>query len=452
MEFNTQNEEKLKNEINLEKSEIKNINENKILLNNGEDEEEKLILSSIFFKKYKPLKKIGQGSNSYIYSGIDLENNKKVAIKLESKKIKEENQLLPIEIFYLYLLRHERGIVKMITAGKNKRYNILIEPLLGKTLYNLFLEQNKNFTLKDICLIAIQCITRLESIHSKGVIHCDIKPENFCIGLNEPRIIYLIDFGLSKKYRSDRTKNHIQFSITKTMTGTARFASRYALSGLQLSRRDDLESLSYIILYFLTKKLPWQGISAKTLDKRYKKIYDKKVELEKWDKFEQLPEQIKKFIKYCRNLGFNQEPNYKLMKNFFYDLMRKENFENDMNFSWIEDKSIIGSKIIEFNNNKKKSSSILKFMEKIEKKKLSLSEGNNINFKSNKINIKNNTNQNKQNSTINLKSKKNGNLDIEDDKDIDNKINSDNDSNNNSINCVKNYKLDEFSDDVDENE
>ena len=90
-----------------------------------------------------------------------------------------------------------------------------------------------------------------------------------------------------------------------------------ALSGLQLSRRDDLESLSYMILYFLTKKLPWQGITAKTLATRYKKIYEKKSELVKWDKFLSLPIQIQNFIKYCRNLGFSEDPNYKLMKNFF---------------------------------------------------------------------------------------------------------------------------------------
>ncbi len=337
--------EKPQNEIILEKDE-----EKKIELDNEED---KSILSSIFFKKYKPTKKITQGSYSLIYSGINTETKEKVAIKLESRNNSEENQLLSTEIFYLYLLRHNPGIVKIITAGKTKKYNILIEPLLGKTLYSLFLEQKKNFTLKDICLISIQCLTRLESIHSKGVIHCDIKPENFCIGLDDKRIIYLIDFGLSKKYRSDRTKKHINFSITKTMTGTARYASRYALSGLQLSRRDDLESLSYIILYFLTKRLPWQGISAKTLANRYKKIYEKKAELENWDKFKNIPVQIQNFILYVRNLGFNQDPNYKKMKNYFYDLMKQENYFEDMNFSWIIDKSIIGSKFPEFFGKKK---------------------------------------------------------------------------------------------------
>ena len=317
-------------------------------------EEDKNILSTIFFKKYKPIEQISKGNYSLIYSGINIETNESVAIKLESRNIKEENQLLPNEIFYLYKLRHSPGIVRIITTGRTKKYNILIEPLLGSTLYSLYLDHNKNFTLKDICLISIQCITRLESVHNKGIIHCDIKPENFSIGLKDKRIIYLIDFGLSKKYRSDRTKRHIQFNITKTMCGTARYASMNALSGLQLSRRDDLESLSYMILYFLLKKLPWQGITAKNLEKRYKKIYDKKAELEKWDKFKELPTQIQNFVKYCRSLGFSQDPDYKLMKSYFYDLMNINNFYDDKNFSWILDKSIIGSKMPEFFPRKKR--------------------------------------------------------------------------------------------------
>ena len=408
-------------------------------------EEDKNILSTIFFKKYKPIEQISKGNYSLIYSGINIETNESVAIKLESRNIKEENQLLPNEIFYLYKLRHSPGIVRIITTGRTKKYNILIEPLLGSTLYSLYLDHNKNFTLKDICLISIQCITRLESVHNKGIIHCDIKPENFSIGLKDKRIIYLIDFGLSKKYRSDRTKRHIQFNITKTMCGTARYASMNALSGLQLSRRDDLESLSYMILYFLLKKLPWQGITAKNLEKRYKKIYDKKAELEKWDKFKELPTQIQNFVKYCRSLGFSQDPDYKLMKSYFYDLMNINNFYDDKNFSWILDKSIIGSKMPEFFP-RKKYFSLYKFYDKIEKKKLSLSVGNHIKYDFNQDKI---TNENKKrnNSPINLKieNKINNNEENNQDENV-----SLSDKSNSSVNGVQNYKLGKFSDNDEE--
>ena len=401
-------------------------------------EEEEKLLSTTFFKKYKPFYQKAHGSFSIIYEGINIETNEHVAIKLEPRNAQSENLLLQNEIFYLYKLRHCPGIVKIITTGRTKKYNILIEPLLGGTLYSLYLDQNKNFTLKDICLISLQCISRLESVHNKGIIHCDIKPENFCVGLRDKRIIYLIDFGISKKYRSDRTKKHIQFNITKTMCGTARYASMNALSGLQLSRRDDLESLSYMILYFLTKKLPWQGITAKSLVTRYKKIYEKKSELEKWDKFLSLPIQIQNFIKYCRNLGFSEDPNYKLMKNFFYDLMKQNDYIDDKNFSWIDDKSILGSKLPELFPRKKYNVSINKFMDKIEKKKLSMSVG--IEFKHDFNMDKINKKSKRNNSPINLK------VNYEDKKDED----IDSDKSNSSINGVQKYKLDKFSDDEEE--
>ena len=424
---------------------------NEIILSQNKDdltlkkEEDKKILSSIFFKKYKPIELISHGNYNYIYKGINIENNEDVALKLESRNTSAENQLLENEISFLYMLRHIPGIVKIITTGHTKKYNILIEPLLGSSLYTLFLDHNKNFNLKDICQIAIQCIERLESVHNKGIIHCDIKPENFLIGLKDKRIIYLIDFGLSRKYRSDRTKNHIQFSITKTMIGTARYASRNAISGLQLSRRDDLESLSYTILYFLTKKLPWQGIKAKTLEKRYKKIYDKKEELEKWDKFKEIPEQIQNFIKYCKNLGFTEEPDYNLMKNLFNELMEKYKYEVDNNFSWIIDKSIIGSKMPEIFN-RKKIPLIFKFMEKIEKKKMSLSVGDNIKYKFefNKKNNNDNIDKKRSNSPINQ---------IKEEKDeLNNNIINDEERNSSSVHGVKQFKLGKYNNKEEEDE
>ena len=317
------------------------INEGENKINNSRESDD-LILSSTFFKKYQPIRKLGEGSFSVIYEGKNIKTGDKVALKLEQKK---ELQFLKNEACYLYTLRNGPGIPKIISFGITKYYNILIEPLLGTNLYNLFNQNNKQFTLKDICLISLQCLTQFEFIHSKGIIHCDIKPENYTIGEKDERIIYLIDFGLSKKYRSDKTKNHIQFRLTKTMIGTARYASRNSLTGKQLSRRDDLESFCYTILYFLTKKLPWQGIKAKTLTERYKKIYYKKMDLKKWEKFNEIPLQIQNFIIYVKNLKFAEDPNYKLMKSFFIDLMKEEYIENDRNFSWIKDKSTLSKKL-----------------------------------------------------------------------------------------------------------
>ena len=324
---------------------------------------ENKILSSIFFKKYKPLKILGEGTFSVVYEGINIIDKTKVALKIEDKNAKIP--LLEKEAFSIFNLQGY-GIIKFISFGHSKDYNILVEPLLGKSLYTLYLESKKSFTLKDICFIAIQCLERIEHIHSKGYIHGDIKPENFLIGLNDPRIIYIIDFGLSKKFRSDRTGNHIQFCITKKMTGTARYASTNSLRGVQISRRDDLESLAYMILYFIMKKLPWQGVKATTQQNRYKKIYYIKKKLIEYESFKDLPNEIQNFYKNIKKLNFKEEPNYALLKGYFKDLLAINNFQEDDNFSWVNNKFLIDTKN-EINLKKRKSNSLKRLMDKLMK-------------------------------------------------------------------------------------
>ena len=160
--------------------------------------------NEIIFKKYKVIKKLGSGSFGDIYLGISLLNNSYVAIKTETKKI--PNQHLETEAYFLYLLKSV-GIPEILSFGKTKDYNILIEPFLGKSLYQLYEENNRYFKISDICLMGIQILDRLEWIHSKNIIHRDIKPDNFLIGNKDPNTIYLIDFGLSSKYRSSKQEN-----------------------------------------------------------------------------------------------------------------------------------------------------------------------------------------------------------------------------------------------------
>ena len=324
--------------FNEKKNSIDNPNNNNInnILNDN------IILSKIFFKKYKPIKLIGEGTFSSVYEGINIKDKTKVALKIEKKNSKI--LLLKNEAFSIFNLQGY-GIIKFISFGHLKDYNILIEPLLGKSLYLLYLDSKKSFTLKDICQISIQCLDRIEFIHSKGYIHGDIKPENFLIGKNDPRIIYIIDFGLSKKYRSDRTGKHIQFTITKRMTGTARYASTNSLRGVQISRRDDLESLCYMILYFIMKKLPWQGVKANTQQNRYKKIYYLKKKLCENESFKELPIEIQNFYNSIKKLKFEEDPNYSLLRQYFKDLLKNNSINEDDNFSWINDKSLIDTKL-----------------------------------------------------------------------------------------------------------
>lgn len=294
-------------------------------------------INKVFFKKYRVLEKISEGSFGSIYKGICLKTKSLIAIKLEDRS---QSNILEKEGYNLVTLKGF-GIVELISFGRSNQYNIMIMPLLGDSIYKIFLDCNKIFTLKDVCLIGLQCLDRIEWIHTKNFIHRDVKPENFLLGRKDPRIIYMIDFGLSKKYRSERTMKHIQFSLTKKLAGTARYASVNALKGFELSRRDDLESFCYMLLFFTLKKLPWQGIKAKTLPRRYKKICNIK-ELFNIDEYKNIvPLEIIKIFKYVKKLKFDEEPNYDKIRDLFKNLLNKLGYNENETFSWIKDKRIL---------------------------------------------------------------------------------------------------------------
>jgi len=248
------------------------------------------LINQIFFEKYKIIKKIGQGSFGRIYSCQNITNNELFAMKVEQNSI--HNNILETESKYLLYLKGFE-IPEIQFFGHTERYHILIETLLDKSLENLYSESHGNFNLKDICMIGIQVLYRLEFIHNKYIIHRDIKPDNFVIGKNNNRkIIYMIDFGLAKKYRNPKTLVHIPFKITKRLTGTARYAFVNALKGGEQSRKDDFESLSYMLLYFLRGGFPWQGIPGMTKGEKYKKMYYMKKNIGAEKLYENLPQDI----------------------------------------------------------------------------------------------------------------------------------------------------------------
>ena len=214
----------------------------------------------VIFKKYRVIKKLREGAFGVIYLGKIIENNEYVALKVEKRKIIKS--ILESEAFLLYSIAG-LGIPEVKSFGKVKNYNVLVQPLLGKSLFEIFNENHKKMPLEDICLIGKQVLDRIQWIHSKYIIHRDIKPDNFLIGKKDPNVIYLIDFGLSKKYRSSTTNKHIRFGFTGKLTGTVRFALANALRGGEQSRRDDIESIGYMLVFFLKQKLPWQGVIAK---------------------------------------------------------------------------------------------------------------------------------------------------------------------------------------------
>ena len=292
----------------------------------------------ILFKKYKVKKKIGQGAFGAVFLGQTIKDNKYVAIKVERRKISKP--LLESEAYLLSNLKG-LGIPKIISFGKTRFYTVLIEPLFGKTLFDIFIQNGKQFHLEELCLIALQVIERLETIHAQYIIHRDIKPDNFLIGREDPNIIYLVDFGLSKKYRSQQTGRHVKFRNTGKLTGTLRFASPNALRGGEQSRKDDLISAGYMLIYLFKKKLPWQVIKAQNSTDKYIKIYRMKKAIKPEQLCQNLPQEFVQYMKYVQNLGFESNPDYNYLKKLFHHILKDLNLNADkLLFSWIKQSDI----------------------------------------------------------------------------------------------------------------
>ena len=214
--------------------------------------------------------------------------------------------------------------------------------LLGKSLEDLFQLMEKKFTIKTVCMVGIQMLDRLEFIHSKNMIHRDIKPDNFVIGYeNKSHIIYILDFGLSKKFRSAKTHEHIKFSVNKKLTGTARYASINSLKGCEQSRRDDLEAVGYVLMYFLRGSLPWQGLHVNRGEDRYKKILQKKKGTSAEELCKGFPSEFVEYINYTRNLEFEADPDYKYLRGLLTTVLAKQNAEYDFYYDWCKEKPVV---------------------------------------------------------------------------------------------------------------
>ena len=262
----------------------------------------------------------------------NINTKEKCALKLE-KKTNSQN-LLENEAYTIAYLKGF-GIPSIKSFGFSGEYNILVMELLGKSLEELFEEKNSKFSLKTVCMLGEQMISRLQYIHNKHILHRDIKPDNFIMGIdNNNWKVYIIDFGLSKKYRSSRTLVHIKYSENKKWIGTARYASINALAGCEQGRRDDMESLGYVLMYFLRGNLPWQGLKLYKGDDRYKKIYEVKKDTSAEELCIGYPRQFCEYIRYTRNLSFEQEPNYDYLRKLIYNVMNKYEYNFDFLFDW----------------------------------------------------------------------------------------------------------------------
>jgi serine/threonine protein kinase len=293
----------------------------------------------IFDKNYTIIvnRQLGKGGFGQIYLGRNIKENTPIAIKVEDSSNRSH---LHAEFEILKEIQGGIGIPRIFKYRQGQKHNYLIMELLGKSIEKLFSENEKCFTYKTIFQIGYQMIERIQYVHYKGYIHRDIKPGNFVIGRGEKnKIIYIIDFGLSKKYIDLETNKHIPYKEGKGLTGTARYVSLFTHYGIEQARRDDIESIAYNLIYFAKGKLPWQGVKTKNKKEKHKKIMESKLANTPGILCMGLPDEFEKLLKYSRKLEFEEEPDYKGIKLMFKNYILNNGDTMNMEFEWNQNKS-----------------------------------------------------------------------------------------------------------------
>eukprot|EP00042_Codosiga_hollandica_P023586 m.94427 g.94427 ORF g.94427 m.94427 type:complete len:385 (+) comp51247_c0_seq1:257-1411(+) len=283
--------------------------------------------------KYRLGRKIGSGSFGDIYLGTNITNGEEVAIKLES--VQTRHPQLQYESKIYKILQGGVGIPQIKWFGIEGDYNVMVMELLGPSLEDLFNFCSRRFSVKTVLLLGDQMISRIEYMHSKNFIHRDIKPDNFMMGLaRRGNQVYIIDYGLAKKYRDPKTHQHIPYRENKSLTGTARYASINTHLGIEQSRRDDLESLGYVLMYFNRGSLPWQGLKAATKRQKYDKISEKKMATPVEALCSSFPMEFATYLNYCRSLRFEDKPDYSYLRQLFRNLFHRDGYTYDYVFDW----------------------------------------------------------------------------------------------------------------------
>jgi serine/threonine protein kinase len=285
---------------------------------------------------------IGNGAFGQVFAGYDTaKDNREVAVKLENVTAKHPQLRFEAKVYYE--LKGQPGVPKLIHFGQDGQYNVLVIQRLGHSLEHLFKYCGHQFSLKTVLLLADQMLQRLETLHNNRVIHRDLKPDNFVFGLGKHcNELYLIDFGLSKCYVHPETHVHIPFQTGKSLIGTPRYASINNHRGIEQSRRDDLESLAYLLLYFLGGKLPWQETERiKSLHKKkgpttFQDIAAWKERLDAVEICHNAPKELVALVQYSQALGFYEKPDYSRLRSLLSTLFDAMGFVRDNRFDWTE--------------------------------------------------------------------------------------------------------------------
>ncbi|KAI8638907.1 kinase-like domain-containing protein [Parasitella parasitica] len=292
--------------------------------------------SSIVGVHYQVGKKLGEGSFGVIYEGLNLSNNQLVAIKFEPRKT--DVPQLRDEFRNYEKLKDTTGVPKAYYFGHEGLHNVMVIDLLGPSLEDLFDICNRKLSIKTVAMVAKQMITRVQSVHKCGLIYRDIKPDNFLIGrpgTKYANMVFMVDYGMAKSYRDPKTKKHIPYRERRSLSGTARYMSINTHLGREQSRRDDLEALGHVFMYFLRGSLPWQGLKAATNKQKYEKIGDKKQSTAVKDLCDGFPDEFGIYLQYVRKLGFEETPDYDFLRGLFDKILEHEDEQDDEVYDWV---------------------------------------------------------------------------------------------------------------------
>ncbi|CAG8476844.1 833_t:CDS:10 [Ambispora leptoticha] len=306
------------------------------MANSSHSSSHSLQSSNVVGVHYRVGKKIGEGSFGVIFEGTNLLNNQQVAIKFEPRK--SDAPQLRDEYRTYKILQGSPGIPNVYYFGQEGLHNILVIDLLGPSLEDLFDMCGRKFSIKTVVMVAKQMLTRVQTIHEKNLIYRDIKPDNFLIGrpgTKGANTVHVVDFGMAKQYRDPKTKQHIPYRERKSLSGTARYMSINTHLGREQSRRDDLEALGHVFMYFLRGGLPWQGLKAATNKQKYEKIGEKKQSTPIKELCDGFPEEFGIYLNYVRKLGFEENPDYDFLRDLFTKVLKNLNDTEDGVYDWM---------------------------------------------------------------------------------------------------------------------